>query len=68
MWKISQETFEILKDGPWFDEYDYFLKSAEKMVHDANKCGLTPKNMKVKNYIKNFQDAHDLNLIVWVDQ
>ncbi|KKN22856.1 hypothetical protein LCGC14_0910860 [marine sediment metagenome] len=64
MWKISQETFEILKDGPWFDEYDYFLESAKKMVIDANKCGLTPKNMGVKN----FQDAHDLNLIVWVDQ
>ena len=66
MWKIDENVFKILKEGPWKDEYDYFYNDAKRICKDANACGLTPSNMPVNNYIKNFEDAHDLNLITWV--
>jgi len=66
MWQIDENVFEILKEGPWRDEFDYSYNDAKRICEDANNCGLTPENMPVKDYIKNFQDAHDLNLIIWV--
>ncbi|KKM95381.1 hypothetical protein LCGC14_1188850 [marine sediment metagenome] len=65
MWKINEDKFEILLEGPWNDKYDYFLKDAERMIKAANDCGVTPENMRL-NLITNFRYAYNLSLIVWI--